>query len=113
MTPLEALEKLTNYKCSCMSEKIECKEIIETALKEYECRKTLLENIDNDVIVFEPKEVWEEKQKRLKALKIIKDKSVDMLTLAISHYVQTYNDNKTFGAKLTEEEYDLLKEVSL
>ena len=39
LTPLEALEKLTNYKCSCMSEKIECKEIIKKALKALEIIK--------------------------------------------------------------------------
>lgn len=36
---LEALEKLTNYKCSRMSEKIECKEIIEKELKALEILK--------------------------------------------------------------------------
>lgn len=36
MAPKEALEKLTNYKCSSMSEKIECKKIIETALDRLE-----------------------------------------------------------------------------
>lgn len=33
---LEALKKLTNYKCSSMSEKNECKEIIEKELKAFE-----------------------------------------------------------------------------
>lgn len=36
MKALEALEKLTNYGCSKMSEKIECKELIETELKRLE-----------------------------------------------------------------------------
>lgn len=36
---LEALKKLTNYKCSRMSEKIECKEIIEKELKALEIIK--------------------------------------------------------------------------
>ena len=36
---LEALEKWTNYKCSRMSEKIECKEIIEKELKALEIIK--------------------------------------------------------------------------
>ena len=39
---LEALEKLTNYKCSRMSEKIECKEIIEKELKALEIIKAKL-----------------------------------------------------------------------
>lgn len=40
---LDALEKLTNYKCSCMSEKIECKEIIKKALKALEIIKQYLD----------------------------------------------------------------------
>lgn len=36
---LKALEKLTNYKCSCMSEKIECRNIIEKELKALEIIK--------------------------------------------------------------------------
>lgn len=48
---LEALEKLTNYKCSCMSEKIECKEIIETALKRLEQQDDVLK-ILKEVVEF-------------------------------------------------------------
>ena len=46
MTPLEALEKLTNYKCSCMSEKIKCKEIIKAVLKAFEIIKNKKVNIE-------------------------------------------------------------------
>ena len=42
---LEALEKLTNYKCSCMSEKIECKKIIEVALKELAVKREVIGDI--------------------------------------------------------------------
>ena len=41
---LEALEKITNYKCSRMSEKIACKEIIKKELKELEELQQVLDD---------------------------------------------------------------------
>ena len=80
-TPLQALEKLTNYKCSCMSEKIECKEIVETALKALEnYRKRTKEwesghSVDFSKVRFELQELLPDPDdigKKLKALEIIK-----------------------------------------
>lgn len=45
---LEALEKITNYKCNSMSEKIECKEIIEKELKVLEIIKEKVKIEFND-----------------------------------------------------------------
>ncbi len=114
LTPLQALEKLTNYKCSCMSEKIECKNIIETALKDYERLKTsYLEKILNE----ESKEYI---YKKLKALEIIKEKRVDVALLILCENAEDYNfqislineDNENYK-ELTQEEYELLVEVLL
>lgn len=53
MTAKEALEKLTNYKCSSMSEKIECKKVVETALSRLEkLEKILLDPKTDDTLWF-------------------------------------------------------------
>ena len=115
LTPLEALEKLTNYKCSCMSEKIECKNIIEIALKDYEQRLELAKEYKdvNNVA------------KRLLALEIIKN-----ITKHTSHFRLKERQNLgedemsyylVIGYGMSEceyklknkDEYDLLKEVLL
>ena len=103
---LQALEKLTNYKCSCMSEKVECKEIIETALKDYE-------KITGGDFHIEPINVHIENQKQIKALEIIKEKEVDVFIFLHSGDLETYNDIVEDNRKLTQEEYELLKEVLL
>lgn len=102
-------------------------DIIETALKEYETRKTLIETIDSGEMVFQERTVWEEKQKKLKALEIIKNKEVDIgwfiECLSCSKPLEVYNDRydkiRSCDGKdyhfmqLTQQEYDLLKEVLL
>lgn len=108
LTPLEALEKLTNYKYSCMSEKIECKNIIKTALKR-------LESVDRVGEMF-----CVNVDKKLKALEIIKENLVvsydesnnDKPCLMLS--IKVGKDNlvviyETFD----KEKIDLLKEVLL
>ena len=109
LTPLEALEKLTNYKCSCLSEKIKCKEIIETALKENENRKELMA------------EMGKQSLRIAEALDIIKNTRVDTNLIKLSNSYDNYCGleaaellNGKYTAKqkgITEEEYDLLKEV--
>ena len=120
-SPLEALKLLLRSKTECTKEcivlcetnscsKKELYNTIKKVLEEYESRKTFLDNIDNDVLVFEPKEIWEEKNKKLKALEIIKRKAkiVDYSPTEYPPLVifQGFEiDNK--------EQYDLLKEVLL
>ena len=48
---LKAFEKITNYKCSCMSEKIECKEIIKKTLEEHEQYKAIEQELGIDLRV--------------------------------------------------------------
>lgn len=99
---LEALEKLTNYKCSCMSEKIECKKIIETALKDYENLQLKHRSMQDAVL---------DDFKKLKALEIIKIKEVNVFIFLHSGDLETYNDMVEDNRKLTLEEYNLLKEI--
>ena len=103
--------------CKDMEEMAECLNTVEEALKDYESRKVFLDNVDNNVVVFEPKEVWEEKNKKLKALEIIKSKEVDVSWF--KYCLQTRRNDTTalraYNAngdiEITVEEYELLKEV--
>lgn len=57
-------------------------------------------------------------EKELKALEIIKEKRVDIRLLfeTFNYYkngLKAYNGMRTYGYDLTQEEYDLLKEVLL
>lgn len=55
-------------------------------------------------------------EKELKALEIIKDKAVDIFKLRIAimlNNLNEYNKRHAEWCKLTQEEYDLLKEVLL
>ena len=113
LSPLEALEKLTNYKCSCMSEKIKCKEVIETALKISEYYKMLCEVYI--YFIHDPDRKYSvlELGKTIKALEIIKEKEVNVFIFLHSGDLETYNDMVEDNRKLTNVEYDLLKEALL
>lgn len=89
---LEALEKLTNYKCSRMSEKIECKKIIEKELKSLEIIKK------RDFV-------------DIKLLKKSKSMYEYNRRLAL-HYDNTPRNNDICLIQ-NEEEFELLKEVLL
>lgn len=94
MKPLEALEKLTNYGCSKMSEKIEYKELIEKHLKALE------------IIVKRKVDVW----KLYDAMNV----SADAWKGHELHFYNEYftHPNEQYR-KLTEEEFNLLKEILL
>ena len=122
---LEALERLTNYKCSSMSEKIECKVIIETELKRLEelekwsPLKNNLTQIDIELVAT--------CNQQGEILRIIKEKDVDVgwfkECLSCGKPLEVYNDRydkiRSCNGKnyhfmqLTQEEFDLLKEVLL
>ena len=51
--------------------------------------------------------------KELKALEIIKEKQVNVFIFLHSGDLETYNDMVEYNRKLTQYEYDLLKEVLL
>ena len=50
-------------------------------------------------------------EKELKALEIIKEKEVNVFIFLHSGDLETYNDMVEDNRKLTQEEFDLLKEV--
>ena len=99
---------------------------IETELKESEkaltfykyCVKnkidlTKLDQISNDYVAM-PIEVWEEKLKKLAVLEIIVNKKVNVGLLSRCATVERYNKGVCYEPRqLTQEEYDLLKEVLL
>ena len=52
-------------------------------------------------------------EKELKALEIIKEKEVNIYKIRICDSLDEYNKLKSTGRELTQEEYELLKEVLL
>jgi hypothetical protein len=107
-------------------------EIIKTALKEHEVMKQTkfivsinkfsdadLDKLKNQRMIsnLEPCEIKplfdEETQKKLKAFEIIKEKEVDVRGINVSSAANEYNNwfSKRLKNDLTQEEYDLLKEV--
>lgn len=77
-------------------------DIIETALKRLEKIETTTHSVLRDDI-----------SKTLKAFDIIKEKEVNVFIFLHSGDLETYNDMVEDNRKLTQEEYDLLKEVLL
>lgn len=107
LSPLEALSKLyLAYGPAhqiTFKKRYKLKEIIKAALKDYE-KKTKLAKEYADV---------DNVAKRLKALEIIKEKQVNVQWIMVC---DTYKDyykrfNEFFIEYLTQEEFDLLKEV--
>lgn len=74
---------------------------VENALKEYEGAKKHIEALHKERV---------ENSLKLKALEIIKEKMVDLTLLEISQRIDYYNTFVSYE-KLTQGEYDLLKEV--
>lgn len=86
-----------------------------TALKDYEMEHTLrirLENINYELVREKQKN-----DKELKALEIIKEKQVDVYILlktkSLDEYNEWYVGIQDDFIPLTQEEYDLLKEILL
>lgn len=98
LTPLEALREITDFLDVCFGYKNSCNATRYNASDLY--LKPFVEQVENS----------------LKALEIIKNKKVDMAILLGSYDLYSYNSG--FGYlpqedELTQEEYDLLKEVLL
>ena len=129
---LEALGKLTSSQNLTMYEQNECLKIIEEELKEYEMMKQTqfivvdkeisdddLEKLKNQGILVdnldEVKPLFdEETKKKLKAFEIIKNKMVDVGKLFYCYEsLEEYNKWVSEKDKLTQEEFDLLKEELL
>lgn len=93
---LEALKRIKTY--------IDESPFFESELKIIEADLERLDKLEHWNEVCEDKiATLETTNKRLgEILRIIKEKNVDVFTLSITKYVQTYNDNKMFGSKLTQ-----------
>lgn len=121
LSPLRALNDLIDYLESehlDLSKEdivVERKQIIEDALEDYE---DLMEQYELVMDLIEQYELKiKNKSKKLKALEIIKQKEVDagliMETPNVAHYNRYFEHSKIISLtkKLTQEEYDLVKEV--
>lgn len=88
-------------------------DIIETALKDCETYKNILkEEYDKNIELKEIATQWRDcSQKQAEILRIIKEKEIDVHTLILAPTVESYNCCELVEEyKLTQEEYDLLKE---
>lgn len=135
---LEAFRKIKEYLVNLQFHFLEEElDIIETALKEYEEHKQILNDYGLSLfdfrhacftfVQFKNSKGFEGVEKKLKALKIIKEKEVNVYILqwylkhsSYEQYADDFERNRRdcdlpdLGDKiLTQEEYDLLKEVLL
>lgn len=109
LTPLEALEKLYFGWCDKQKQAHKLMKTIETALKDYEMERTLRVRLEN--INYELVREKQESNKKLKVLEIIKEKQVNVfIFLHSGEDLDTYNDMVEENRKLTQQEFDLLKE---
>ena len=109
---LEALDRLFNSNLNNYEYRKEY-DLIETALKVYE--KIKLEYSEIKIyhydLLKENERLHNQKAKKLKAFEIIKDKRVNADWLLETENVEEYNES--LYNDLTQEEFDLLKEVLL
>lgn len=112
LSPLEALKRIRQETCPATYnqdfDKEECCDIIETALKRLEQLEEEKQSFDRVI------------EKKIKAFEIIKEKRVDIVPLLEYHNAEEYNkwvwtrSHYTYPpSEITQEEYDLLKEVLL
>jgi len=123
LSPLEALNDLIDelecehYGLSENEWVVERKQIIETALIENDEAQRELTNLKKALLKGDITNKWvndyaNQKNKKLKAFEIIKEKRVNVRCLMSGWKLGNYNSYKAHE-KLTQEEYDLLKEVLL
>lgn len=125
LSPLEALNNLVDYLedehlGSSESERVvERKHVIESALKDYEQYEKILKDYDFNLANFREAcftlaqfrgEGFTGIEKKLKALELIKNKKINVRCLMSGWHLGNYNSYKAH-IRLTEEEYELLKEV--
>ena len=123
LTPLEHLEFLRQYEINeehhCLNDRYVCKQsfdIIETTLKNYNELQNKYDELETEYLDQQRSMLKydEVKEKKFKALEIIKEKEVVIPILLRSNILDEYNNNPMFvSKKLSQEEYDLLKEVLL
>ena len=123
LTPLEALNNLTQYLTGDYRDCFKELSIIETALKILDQLQVIIgaEKIEDlPELALETENDWysarynlKEAEKKLKALEIIKEKSVNLEFLKCSENYEQYCLICSYGNEISKEEYDLLKEVLL
>lgn len=122
---LEALEKVRNCLYPFASDNQKAFDVIENALNDNHfyhhiidkiCKYLSIDNSSHRDLVETENEILNtilENENKLKALKIIKEKEVNVFIFLHSGDLETYNDMVEENRKLTQEECDLLKEVLL
>lgn len=122
LTPLKALERLKKLEFGYVDGNGTPKTMSLFGLKEFDIIETALKRQDSIEITAidieqDNKELCKENKKLKRVLEIIKKKDVSMYWLRNSKSVDEYNNfiltDKRQYQKLTQEEYDLLKEVLL
>lgn len=109
LTPLEALKRHRKSIVDLLDNGSILPELHYVFMQELNIIETALKKLDEaENCVFTSKE---DVKKELKALEIIKDKEVNVFIFLHSGDLETYNDMVEENRKLTQEEYDLLKEV--
>lgn len=98
-------------------------DIIETALKVLEQLQIIIGAkkiedlpkvaLETENACYSNSHILKKAENKLKALEIIKEKEVNVFIFLHSGDLETYNDIVEDNRKLTQEEYDLLKEVLL
>lgn len=123
LTPLEELKKIRQDFYDYLTNKYNQYnfDIIETALKDYEEHKQILNDYGLSLVdfrhacftfvQFKNSKGFEGVEKKLKVLEIIKEKEVNVFIFLHSGDLETYNDMVEDNRKLKQEEYDLLKEI--
>ena len=119
---LEALERMKHH-CAVSQEYFyehfgEDLDIVETELKRYSkieelCGPTIFDKDCINEIIEKTVDECLINENKLKALEIIKDKIVLIDVLFDTDTLEDYNDFKSKQEQLTQEEYDLLKEILL
>ena len=119
---LEALERMKHH-CAVSQEYFyehfgEDLDIVETELKRYSkieelCGQTIFDKDCINEIIEKTVDECLINENKLKALEIIKDKIVLIDVLFDTDTLEDYNDFKSKQEQLTQEEYDLLKEILL
>ena len=122
-------DKYEHIDCKDIYEFVECYDIIEKALKEYQEIKKIAKCYNWECLAFdisstETDEKWrklfcaaiidvQEDYRKARAVEIITKSNVDVVALRISINLKQYNCKEDGRCPLTQEEYDLLKEVLL
>lgn len=105
------IDKYDHCACIDINEFVECYEIIEKELKDYESYKGFLDNIEKGAVTYTPRDTWEEERKQLKAIEILRNKKVNLEYLKCCENYEQYKTICSYWNEITEQEFNSLKEV--